>query len=115
MEAQGQVEEFLSRLKEAVGERPYILVERAECEQYMAGKALSMGMLTAMVVGLKPDDCRRGPTREEGSRSGRAWTVAEFMPVYRGDPLFLKVWLSPADEAGRTFVKVNIEKRVDED
>lgn len=115
MEAQGQVEEFLSRLKEAVGERPYVLVERTACEQYMAGKALSMGMLTAMVVALKPADCWRGPTTEDHPRSGRAWAVAEFMPIYRGDPLFLKVSLSPEDESGRTFVKISIEKRVDDD
>lgn len=43
------------------------------------------------MLSLKPEDCFDGPEADRDSRFADKWTVAEFSPTYRMEPLYLKL------------------------
>ncbi len=82
---------YLRQLKEFVEKNSFILVDREATRQFMASRGISMGMLTDVILSLKPEDCFDGPEADRDPKYAKEWTVAEFAPDYHGETLYLKM------------------------
>ena len=71
-----------------------------------------MDMLTDVILSLKPEDCFDGPEPDRDPRYADKWTVAEFSPAYRGEPLYLKMSIRVDVERAKCLsVKAYVERR----
>lgn len=86
-----QIALFLLRAKAIVQEGVFILVPRAQNEEFMADVGWSIDDLKRLILGLDPSECFDGPEADRDPRFADNWTVAEFSPTACGKTLYLKI------------------------
>ena len=112
MKPKAFIELYLRQLKEFVEKNSFILVDREATRQFMADRGMSMGMLTDVILSLKPEDCFDGPEADRDPKYANTWTVAEFAPEYRDEKLYLKMSIRVDVERAKCLsVKAYVERR----
>lgn len=77
------IELFLRQLKQYVEQNSFVLVDREASRGFMASRGMSMGMLTDVILSLKPGDCFDGPEPDRNPQYAQSGQSQNSPPTIR--------------------------------
>ena len=82
---------FLYQAKMFVEKNGLVFVAREQSSAFMAERGMTMDDLRRVILALEPKDMFDGPEPDRDPSYSEKWTVAEFLPEYCGETLYLKL------------------------